>query len=197
MSLCSGVSTGQNLINAAHQKAVPRCGCPRMTEEELSNEQRWPGVGVAFTLIQPSYAQVVQRIDAQEARIRAIMTFATTGTFAVLAFLTGPLNRRDFVSWWFFVGVAVYVVLMVLGVASAAFTETRLLDPNKVYDTMLGLSEWEFKQVAIALAGDDFSANRNTAARLGLVFLAMAILMALEMACLIGWSVQASTVPLP
>ena len=74
---------------------------------------------------------------------RAIMTFATTGTFAVLAFLTGPLSRRDFLSLWFVGGVAVYVLLMVLGVVSAAVTETRLVDPSKVYETMLELSEWE------------------------------------------------------
>jgi hypothetical protein len=72
-----------------------------MDTQTSSNEERWPSVGLAFGFVQPSYVQLVQRIDAQEARIRAIMTFATTGTFAVLAFLTGPLNRRDFVSVWF------------------------------------------------------------------------------------------------
>ena len=50
----------------------------------------------------------------------------------------------------------------------------------------------------IALAGDDFRANKNTAARLGAGFLGMAILMATEVAFLIGWSIQTvPAVPLP
>jgi hypothetical protein len=55
---------------------------------------------------------------------------------------------------------------------------------------MLDMPEWEFKKDLIALAGDDFRANSNTAARLGLVFLAMAVLMAAEAACFLGWSAQ-------
>jgi hypothetical protein len=62
--------------------------------EPLSDEEQWPSVGLAYDLVKSSYDQVARRIDAQENRIRATMTFATTVTlvtFAALTVLTGPL----------------------------------------------------------------------------------------------------------
>ena len=69
-------------------------------------------------------------------------------------------------------------------------TETRLVDPNRVYETMLELSEWEFKKDAIARAGDDFTANATTAAHLGLVVIAMVLLMVGEIGCFTAWTVE-------
>ena len=94
------------------------------------------------------------------------MTFATTITFAALTFLTGQLSRTDFASW--FVGaILAFGLLMLSGVLANIFEETRLADPNKIYERCCIFCEWEFEKHAVALAGNDFKANTTTVKHLG------------------------------
>ena len=81
---------------------------------------------------------------------------------------------------------------MLLGVLANIFQETRLVDPNKIYESMLHLSEWEFEKNAVALAGDDFKANTTTVKRLGTVATAMALLMTAQVVGLTVWAAKAS-----
>jgi hypothetical protein len=79
---------------------------------------------LAYELVKSLYDQVARRIDAQENRIRATMTFATTVTFAALTVLIGPLSERNFGSTWFIAAMMNYALLMLAGTVATLVTET-------------------------------------------------------------------------
>jgi hypothetical protein len=135
-------------------------------------------------------ARVTEPVDSQREVTPLLSPFRALGRRRIS---TSSDNSSNFGSPWFIAGILNYGLLILAGTVAAFVTETRLVDPGKVYETMLELSEWEFKKDVIALAGDDFRANANTATRLGLVALGMALLMAAEVGSLTVWAAQ--TVP--
>jgi len=167
-------------------------------DEPPTPEELWPAVAAAFEFVRPSYEQTLRRLEAQENRIRALMTFATAITFPVLTLLTGPVSKRDFGSYWFIAGVAAFVLLMIVGILSSVFETVQVVDPARLYNEMLMFTEWEFKKNVLYLAGQDFAANAKTLNWLGGAGNLMALLMAVEVICLVIWAIQtAPNVALP
>lgn len=50
-----------------------------------SPEERWPALSLAYEFVRPSYEQAGQRLEVVEARIRSLLAFAVSATFATPA----------------------------------------------------------------------------------------------------------------
>jgi len=178
------------ILNVLRKPAIEHAPAPPPTQEEL-----WPAVAAAFEFVGPSYEQTLRRIEARENGIRAMMTIATAITFPALTLLTGPnASKKDFGSPWFIFGISDLALLMLVGVLSSIFETIQVVDPLRLYNEMLTFTEWEFKKNALYLSGLDFAANVKTLNRLGIVSSALAVLLFIEVGCLVA---RATDYPLP
>jgi hypothetical protein len=144
---------------------------------------------LAYEFVRPTYEALLKRLETVEGRVRAILTFSATVSFAVPTFVAATLGigKHEFTSPWFFLAMVVFLATGVIGLTSALSGEIRLVDPAKLYDEWLGLSEFEFKRRAIWVAGQDVQTNARLVNRLGTTANWMAAGLLVEIVLLLAW----------
>ena len=83
--------------------------------------------------------------------------------------------------------MATFVVLMLIGIVARSLGDVSVINPRRLYEKSLKLSEWEFKRDAIYYAGQCFDHNKALVNRKANLGQAMSGLLLLETMLLVLW----------
>jgi len=147
-------------------------------------------INEAYEFVQPSYAMLVDRLDAVDGRIQSTQNFAATLTFAVPALSKAVFpNQTNFGSPLFIIALGLFGVILLLGVVAQSWGRAmRIIDPSKLYNDWLGYtSADEFKGRMIGYAAKDYSDNRKIVNRRANFALANTLLFGAEALLLLLW----------
>lgn len=124
-------------------------------------EDTWPSVETAYEFVRPCYDWAQSRLDAIDSRIQTLLAFAASITTVIPVFVTSVMQAPNFKSTWFFLALATFLAIAVVGIIARSCGGLKLVSPQKLYEGWLHYSEWEFKKNAIYWAGQHFESNRS------------------------------------
>src|SRR5947199_7605845 len=88
------------------------------THDEMSNDQRWPGVKYAYDFVLPSYAWTTARLEAIVGRVQTLLTFAATITLG-FPILGAAVNKGiHFTSGWFILALFSFAAQALIGMVA-------------------------------------------------------------------------------
>lgn len=158
-------------------------------EQAETSEATCPAVHVAYDFVGPSYASIMQRLDAVNSHLETLQTFAASITLAAPILAASVVKDVDFRSPWFLSAFSIFMVVIVIGAVARVRGSLQLITPQSLYDDWLHYSEWEFKKNAIYWAGQHFKANRSLVNNRAHAAFGMTVLLLLEMGLLLAWVV--------
>ena len=120
----------------------------------------YPGIIFAYDFVKPSYDLAVNRFEAAVNRVQALMTFGVTITLGVPLFDTTTAKTAKFSSRFFIAAMALFVILMIVGLIARVYGRLMLVRPAALYD-ITHLDEWSFKRHALYYAGENWEHNRK------------------------------------
>ena len=146
--------------------------------------QDYPSLDLAYDYVRPSYDLLSRRLDAVESRGRAVLTFASTLTFAMPLLAANLLGAgiRHLDSPWFVVAIAAFAGIIVCGVILSSGVDFLLPSPRELFEEHLDVEPDQFKVNQLSYAAEDFVANTRLIARLSRTTAVAAILMLVEAA---------------
>jgi hypothetical protein len=152
-----------------------------------SEENQWPAVEAAFAFVIPSYQMLVSRFEAADGRLTTLL--ATAASLTGAAPVLGRAVRPDLSasSGWFVAGLALFAVIVVLGVAGRISGHLTLPDPQVHWNESLWRSASEFRRNAIYFAGRHFDLNAKAIDRKGCLTIWMAALLGAEIVAFAIW----------
>lgn len=153
----------------------------------MSDEEKYPGVSVAYDFVGPSYQLLAMRLEAHVGRLQTLMQFAATITlgFPVLA---KAMNEK--ILFWSapFVGaVGFFIVLMIVGIVARDTGTLVVVDPSRLYENSLHLTPHALKQDLVYFAGQHFRNNNATIVRKSNYGRVMSALLLAEVLSLVWW----------
>lgn len=162
-----------------------------MTEQARTDEEIYPAVELAYGFVIPSHEWVTKRLDAVDARLQSIQTFAGTVSFAAPVLATTVSGKPDYTSVPFITAMALFALIAILGTVIRAVGRVRTISPTLLYRDTLHYSPWEFKKNLIHSAGENFDSNVQLVKRKSCAANAMVIGFLLEVGCLLFWVARA------
>lgn len=117
----------------------------------------YPSIEHAFPIAVASYEQMHKRLDAIDAKNQQITAFAVALFLAVPALFKPSFKGDLFV--FFIVAMLMLIVAVIISLSSRYIGMVEILDPQKLYDNSLQLTETEFKRDIIYFAGEAFQNN--------------------------------------
>ena len=109
---------------------LPGATCPWsacVPNDDLSPEERWPGVYPAYDFVRASYDWMMHRLNAVESRIQTLMMFSASFT------VTGPVlvallaEEASLKSGWFVAAVALALLNLLIGAVARAYCGLKTL----------------------------------------------------------------------
>ena len=158
-------------------------------EQAQPSKATWPGVHRAYDFVGPSYAWILQRLDATDSRIQTLQSSAATITLAAPILAASLVKDVDFRSPLFLSALSIFIVVIATGFVVRALGTVQLITPQLLYDKWLDYTEWEFKKNAVYWAAQHFKANRALVNNKGWAAFGMTVLLLLEMGLLLAWVV--------
>lgn len=154
---------------------------------DVSSEERWPGVTPAYDFVRVSYDWMMHRLNAVESRIQTLMMFSASFT------VTGPVlvallaEEASLRSGWFVAAVALALVNLLIGAIARAYGGLKLLGVHRIYDEWLEHNDWQFKRSAVYWAGSHFEWNSNLVNWKSKAVAVMTLAFILEAALMLVW----------
>jgi hypothetical protein len=158
-------------------------------QDAQPSEATWPGVHRAYDFVGPSYALILQRLDAANSHLQTLQTFAASITLAAPILAASVVKDIDFRSPWFVSALSVLGAIIVIGAVARIWGAVQLITPRMLYKEWLNFTEWEFKKNAVHWAGEHFEANYTLVNNKAWAAFWMTVLMLLEMGLLLAWVV--------
>lgn len=158
-------------------------------QDGQASEATWPGVHRAYDFVGPSYAWILQRLDAADSRIQTLQTFAASITLAAPILAASVIKDVDFWSPWFVSALSIFIAVIVTGLVARALGTVQLITPLLLYDQWLDYTEWEFKKNAVYWAAQHFKTNSALVNNKAWTAVGMTVLLLLEMGLLLAWVV--------
>lgn len=158
--------------------------------QPAESETTWPGVNIAYDLVERSYKVMLERLEAVEGRIQGLQTLVVTFTLAVPIFSAGIARVTDFSSSRFIAALVAFIVAVICGVVGRAWGSVTLVNPKVIYEKWLHYPEWEFKKTALYWAGEHYEANALLVNRKGYFLTAMSALFVVEVLLLLSWLIE-------
>ena len=154
----------------------------RRRQRGLADE--YPSLDLAYDYVRPSYDLLSRRLDAVENRGRAVLTFASTLTFAMPLLAANLLGAgvRHLDSPWFVVAIGAFAGIIVCGVILSSGVDFLLPSPRELFEEHLDVEPDQFKVNQLSYAADDFVANTRLITRLSRTTALAAVLMLVEAA---------------
>jgi hypothetical protein len=156
-------------------------------EQPRPSEATWPGVHRAYDFVGPSYALILQRLDAANSHLQTLQAFAASVTLAAPILAASVIKDVDFRSPWFVSALSMLIAVIVIGAVARIWGAVQLITPQMLYDQWLDYTEWEFKKNAVHWAGQHFKANSALVNKKAWAAFGMTVLLLLEMVLLLVW----------
>ena len=159
----------------------------RRREHRLIDE--YPSLDLAYDYVRPSYDLLSRRLDAVENRGRAVLTFASTLTFAMPLLAANLLGSgsRHLDSPWFLAAIAAFAGIIICGVMLSSGVDFLLPSPRALFEEQLDIEPDQFKVNQLSYAADDFVTNTRLITRLARTTSLAAILLLIEAAAFGMW----------
>ena len=130
---------------------------------------------------------MITRMESSFSRIQGLLTIASTVTLGVPAFAVSMKHDISLLSPWFIMATLFYVAIIAVGIIARDWGDLILLDPGKLYQQSLHLTEWELKKDVIYFAGQHFAHNQALANRKATLSRIMSVMFAAEVVTLRFW----------
>jgi hypothetical protein len=154
---------------------------------QLTDEEKWPSVDVAYGFVLPSYQLLVGRFEAADNRIASLMTLASSVMVAVPILARAVTPDISFRSPWFIAALVVFALIMVCGLVARIKGVLVLPNPGIIHATGLSKPEWKFKADALHISGQHFDANARAINAKGNWSIWLTALLALQIVWLVAW----------
>jgi len=154
---------------------------------EKALELRYPSVEHAYDFVKPSYDWMVTRLEAINSKIQGLLTFAATITAAIPVIAKAIFNDANFHSVWFYLVIASFAFLVIVGVIGLRVGKIILLSPKILYDKCLHYPQWEFKRIVIYWAGEHLDENKKLVDKKASFRDVMTIALLVEILCICLW----------
>jgi hypothetical protein len=158
-----------------------------MADDDNELKKQWPAVDAAFAFVLPSYQMMVNRFEAADTRLTALLTIAATLTTATPILAKNVRPDISFGSPFLWAGVACFAALLIVGLVGRIRGAIVLPDPTVLYEKSLHRSEWSFKMTQISFAGENFRANQEAIRKKGDVATCITVGLGLEVIAFIAW----------
>jgi hypothetical protein len=156
-------------------------------EVGLSGPKYFPAVDRAYDFVIPSYQLLINRFEAADNRLTALLTLASTLTLAVPIFAKNVQPNISFNSPLFIVGMLIFLVIAIVGIWGRSVGSIALPDPMVLYNENLTDSEWEFKKNLIFFAGEGFNSNTQAIRRKGNLSAFLSAALLVEIIVFVAW----------
>ena len=149
----------------------------------------YPSLDLAYDYSRPSYDLLSRRLDAVENRGRAVLTFASTLTFAMPLLAANLLGSgiRHLDSPWFLTAIGAFTGIIICGVMLSSGVDFLLPSPKQLLEEQLDVQPDQFKVNQLSYAADDFVSNTRLITRLARTTSIAAILLLVEAAAFGMW----------
>lgn len=125
-----------------------------MTDEDLPDEQKWPGILHAYEFVRASFDWSLQQKEAATDRLQSLLTYSATLTFAAPVVAKAINEDTDYESPFFVTALVLFGLISLAGIVLRSRVQVDLISANKLYDDFSGLSEWDFKKNMLSHAGN-------------------------------------------
>ncbi|MBK8810688.1 MAG: hypothetical protein IPN69_08140 [Acidobacteria bacterium] len=157
--------------------------------EEISIEQQYPSVELAYPIAVASYESTTRRLDAIDGRLQATLTMVSTVT---AAFVTVALTYGTKIwSIWFLFAMTAAAVSIALGLFARDAGKVILLSPAALRDAWLHNPRMVFMVDLIHDAADNFNANIDRLESKWRRLVQMTIAFTFELFFLVVWTAVA------
>jgi hypothetical protein len=126
------------------------------------NEALYPAVEPAFTFVVPTYQLMVNRLEAVDTRLTALMTAVSYVTLGIPVFATTIRKDLSLQTPLFRWALVCACVAFLCGLLGRSMGGVILPNPKVYFEKNLGDKQWEFKKNAIFFAGQHFDENAKT-----------------------------------
>jgi len=156
----------------------------------LTSPPEYPGVDRAYDFVLPSYNWALDRLKAVDSRLQEIMAYAATLTFASPIVAGAVLKKPEYNSPCFYGSLALFVVVIAIGLYFRARGNLHLVTPAALYDLWLYKDEPTFKKDAVYFAGKHMAMNQRLINRKGHAADMMTVLLGAELLLLLDWIIR-------
>lgn len=157
--------------------------------EENGEGQEYPGLDLAYGMVQSSYDLAVSRLNAVENRIQAVMVFSASFIVTVPVLVAATGNTIVLTTMLFYAAATIAGLNLLIGTAARAWSEIRVLSLDSISERWLGLPDESFKLYAVEWSAEHFKANVNTVNKAGRFAILMTILFLAETILLALWGI--------
>ncbi len=157
--------------------------------EETETQEEQPGIDLAYDLMQSSYDWAVNRLNAVESRIQALIVLSASFIVTAPALVAATGSDITLNSPWFYLALGIAAVNLAIGALTRARGEIKLLGINKIFREWLDLPPNWFKLYAVERAAEHFEANVRTVNRAGQRAIWMTVLFFAEAGALVMWGI--------
>lgn len=172
-----------------HDKAIEpvNMDTPTAGDEFATSFEDAPGVRYSYDFVLPSYDWAIRRLDAVNDRIQSLLMFASGLTIGVPTLAKAAVPDISFGSFWFILGVVVFVGLFLFGVWARNAGSLALVDPIVLADEFFWDDEFTFKKDMVYFAGNHFDKNVEQIGDKAGWLNVVSVLFLAEMLCLVLW----------
>ena len=123
------------------------------------HDDQYPSVKLAYSLAIKSIEISIERCDAMDARIQSVTSLACGATFAIPLFAKSL--ELDVHSYWLLAIGVVFAFIILIGFFGRLNGNIQIIDPMKLFEDTLHLSEQEFRKNMICWRGQSFQENNR------------------------------------
>ncbi len=117
----------------------------------------------------------------------SFLTLAATLTLGAPLFARTVRPDIPFRSWWFAIGMASFVLAIVVGISGRLYGRLVLPDPMRIYTEHLHKNTWAFRKDLLYFAGEHFERNANAIRVKGNLSVAVIALLTVEIVAFVIW----------
>ena len=166
-----------------------------MAEDNGTGEERqeFPGLDLAYGMVQSSYDSVVNRLNAVESRIQAVMVFSVSFLLTAPLLVASSGVDITLASLPSYTAAALAGVNLIVGTVMRTWGDINLLGFHEVRNYWLELTDDEFKLEAVRWAAEHYQRNTKTVNCKGHAVSGMTVILLLEAASLTYWGLSQIT----
>ena len=157
-----------------------------MAENAEWQDER-PGVDLAYGLMQSSYDSIMNRLNAVESRIQAVMVFSASFFFTAPILVTTSESDITLNSAIFYLAGLAALLNLIIGTLTRAFGKLKLARVYGDVQEWFDLPEYWFKVYAVEEAATHYRINVKTVNRKGNIAIAMTGVFIVEIVFLASW----------
>lgn len=155
--------------------------------DEDTIKANYPAIDAAFAFVVPSYQIMASRFESADAKLNTMIATLLSLTMAIPVFSKLIDPNISFRSWWFAIGIVMFLAGVGIGLRGRLTGCLTVVDPAKHFNKSLHRGDLDFKKNAICFAGDHMAMNAEAIRVKGVFSVRVAVAIALETMAFLAW----------